>query len=480
MNPNQTWRSCPERERKLQPEKPLLFRNKPEEQDLQTLAPETVERENLCKPSLCKPPAALAASRRCGKWAVEPSAPHPFKGAQAEILSLHRDNAMEGWWPVTASDGQSWPRPVPSAHFFNHCCRSFTTMWLEPQTSPARAQSITLRPLEVSFSTSTPSSKRISSTSYSPCMAATWIGYTLSRLKKQPPPRAECRSPSLKPLARRKLLRHIRRIMRSCRGPNELSMLLPHPKDLDVFGVCSETVVLRESGTTWKGDTGDATGDTFLRSVRADFGDGTSVAKFMASGKCTRFCYSDNPLGVTGFSRIFGSLRLQNWSKSAWRLISDSFALPGSTLEPYNQASSMISHQDCPNGNQINYIDVLTKFATFAIILLVARGFKAGAVPFSHLGCLWRPFPGGPDRHGGYGYLCGGGKGAFSNTDWECSPTLIIDDHGDDINSIGMQPSTINFVRREKKQWTPSDKNNDKHTSSTAQGGGGSFRIGNL
>ena len=96
MNPNQTWCSCPERERKRQPEKPLLFRNKPEEQDLQNLAPERVERENLCKPSLCKPPAALAASRRCGKWAVEPSALHPFKGAQAEILSLNRDNAMEG------------------------------------------------------------------------------------------------------------------------------------------------------------------------------------------------------------------------------------------------------------------------------------------------------------------------------------------------------------------------------------------------
>ena len=76
-------------------------------------------------------------------------------------------------------------------------------------------------------------------------------------------------------------------------------MVRPLSRDPDVFGVSPEPVV--ESNP----------GDTFLQSVRADFGDGMTIAKSMASGNCTRFCYSDNPLGVTGFSRIRESLRLE-------------------------------------------------------------------------------------------------------------------------------------------------------------------------
>lgn len=76
-------------------------------------------------------------------------------------------------------------------------------------------------------------------------------------------------------------------------------MVRPLSKDPDVFGMSPEAV---EHGT----------GVTFLQSLRADFDDGISAAKSMASGNCTRLCYSDGPLGVTGFSRILESLRLHN------------------------------------------------------------------------------------------------------------------------------------------------------------------------
>ena len=145
---------------KGQPEKPLLFRKKTEElqRNLQNLEKGNRERGILypCRPNLRKPPAAHAASR-CGKWAVCSSK------ALQRYPTLHRD----------PENAKTIAICYLFVHFFNLSWRSFTTMWLEPQTSPARAQSITLRPLEVSFSTSTPSSKRISSTSCSPCIAAT-------------------------------------------------------------------------------------------------------------------------------------------------------------------------------------------------------------------------------------------------------------------------------------------------------------------
>ena len=52
-----------------------------------------------------------------------------------------------------------------------------------------------------------------------------------------------------------------------------------------------------------------------------------------------------------------------------------------------------MSHQDCPNGNQINYIDVLRKFATFTIILLVVQGFKSWGRPILPPGLLVEALP---------------------------------------------------------------------------------------
>ena len=80
-----------------------------------------------------------------------------FRSSGAQKKSLDPLGATKSHQLVTVSLGHR--------HFLSARCRSFTVFWFEPQTSPARAQSIGVRPLEVSFSGSAPSSKSITRTS---------------------------------------------------------------------------------------------------------------------------------------------------------------------------------------------------------------------------------------------------------------------------------------------------------------------------